>query len=163
MLLLGFVGVLGLVIGSFLNVCIHRLPRRESVIWPASYCPRCAQSIVWYENIPILSFLWLKGRCRKCQSRISFRYALVELVNGLGYVMIVGTFGWEWMSLGYTAFFSSLVVIALIDFENQIIPDMISLPGIAIGLVCSATIFPIGMVNALNWCVCRRRCALGHR
>lgn len=149
MLLLGFVAVLGLVIGSFLNVCIHRLPRGESVIWPASRCPRCGQSIAWYDDIPLLNFLWLQGHCRKCRSRISFRYPIVEFMNGLGYVMIVEKFGWEWMSLGYAVFFSNLVVIALIDFEHQIIPDVITLPGVVVGLVCSATIFPIGMINAM--------------
>ena len=89
LLILLIAGLLGALIGSFLNVCIYRLPRQESIVWPGSHCPRCAQPIAWYDNIPILSYLALAGRCRYCTAPISFRYPAVELLNAAGYVGVV--------------------------------------------------------------------------
>lgn len=142
-------GLFGSIIGSFLNVCIYRLPRHESIVWPASRCPACGQRIAAYDNIPILAFLWLRGRCRACRAPISFRYPLVEAVNGFGYAAIVWRFGPDWSSLAYAALFSALLVVTFIDLDHQIIPDRITLPGIPLGILCAAAVLPIGIVDSL--------------
>jgi leader peptidase (prepilin peptidase)/N-methyltransferase len=126
--------VFGLLVGSFLNVCIVRLPRGRSIVTPPSHCPRCKTGIRFYDNIPIISFLLLRGRCRNCGEPISWRYPLVELINGLFYVWIVREF-----AIGGEAFLmmvlcSSLIIITFIDFDHQIIPDVITLPGMLVGL-----------------------------
>jgi leader peptidase (prepilin peptidase) / N-methyltransferase len=124
----------GLIVGSFLNVCIVRLPRGRSIANPPSHCPRCRAPIRFYDNIPIISFLILRGKCRSCGEPISWRYPIVELMNGLFYVWIVnelGAGGEAWLMM---AFCSSLIVITFIDFDHQIIPDVITIPGMLIGL-----------------------------
>jgi len=126
--------VLGLIVGSFLNVCIVRLPRGRSIVTPPSHCPRCRAGIRFYDNIPIISFLLLRGKCRSCGEPISWRYPLVELMNGLFYAWIIHEF-----PIGGEAFLmmvlcSSLIVITFIDFDHQIIPDVITLPGMLLGL-----------------------------
>lgn len=142
-------GLFGAVIGSFLNVCIYRLPRHESIIWPSSHCPSCQGRIAPSDNIPILSYLWLGGRCRACAAPISLRYPLVEAANGLGYVWIVYHFGLGWSAAAYAVLFSALLVATFIDVAHQIIPDRITLPGIPLGLVCAATVLPVGLLNSL--------------
>ncbi len=141
--------VYGTIFGSFLNVCIHRLPREESIAWPASHCPHCQASIAWYHNLPLISYLWLRGRCRHCQNPIAWRYPFIELVNGLGYLGIVWWFGWSWETAVYFLLFSALLAISAIDISHFIIPDVITLPGIAIGIILSATILPVGLWNSL--------------
>src|SRR3989304_583158 len=98
--------LLGLVMGSFLNVCIWRLPRHESLLTPSSHCPSCGKSIAIYDNIPVVSFLLLRGRCRSCRQPISWRYPLVELANGLAYVMLLWRYGLGWPTAVYAALFS---------------------------------------------------------
>ncbi len=142
-------GMLGALVGSFLNVCIHRLPRHESVMAPASRCPSCATPIAWYDNVPVLSYLLLRGRCRSCGAGISCRYPIVELANAVGYGAIVWWFGMGWPAVAYALLLSALLVITWIDLAHQIIPDVITLPGIAAGLFCAATILPVGLINAL--------------
>jgi len=139
----------GAVVGSFLNVCIHRLPRRESVVWPPSHCPSCASPIAVYDNIPILSYLLLRGRCRACHTLISPQYPIVELANGVGYGLILWRFGTGWPAAVYALLFSALLVIAFIDFFHQIIPDIITKPGIALGLLCAITIMPVRLVDSV--------------
>jgi len=124
----------GLIVGSFLNVCIVRLPRGRSIANPPSHCPRCRTPIKFYDNIPIISFLLLRGKCRGCGEPISWRYPIVELMNGLFYLWIVREFGLGGEALLMMAFCSSLIVITFIDFDHQIIPDVISLPGMLLGL-----------------------------
>ncbi len=124
----------GLVIGSFLNVCIVRLPRGRSIVKPPSHCPRCKEPIRFYDNIPVISFLLLRGKCRSCGEPISWRYPLVELMNGLFYVWIMREFGPGGEALLLMAFVSSLIVVTFIDLDHQIIPDLITLPGILVGL-----------------------------
>jgi leader peptidase (prepilin peptidase)/N-methyltransferase len=141
--------LLGIIIGSFLNVCIYRLPRKESVVWMPSACPDCANPIRPYDNIPLLSYLLLKARCRVCRARISLRYPTVELANAAGYVSIAWHFGLEWSSMIYAALFSSLLVVTFIDVSHQIIPDRITLPGIVLGLLCASTILPVGLLNSV--------------
>jgi len=142
--------ILGLLIGSFLNVCIHRLPARESIVFPRSYCPSCKNRIAAYDNIPIISFLLLRGRCRSCKNPISWRYPAVELLNGLGYFSILHCFGPTPATLIYAIFFSCLVVIAFIDLAHQIIPDVITLPGIPLSVLAAATVLPTGFLNSLQ-------------
>jgi len=126
--------LLGLLIGSFLNVAIVRLPRGHSIVSPPSHCPRCRASIKFYDNIPLISFLILRGKCRNCGEPISWRYPLVELMNGLLYAWIVNEFWIGGEALLMMAFCSSLIVITFIDLDFQIIPDTITLPGILLGV-----------------------------
>ena len=140
---------LGALIGSFLNVCIHRLPRCESIVWPCSHCPSCGTSIEYYDNIPLFSYLWLLGRCRTCRNSISMRYPVVEAANAAGYVMILATFGLTWTTVLYSALFSALLVVTGTDLSHRIIPNVVTVPGIVIGLLGAATVLPVGLVNAL--------------
>lgn len=143
------VAAFGAVIGSFLNVCIHRLPRVESIVWPGSHCPACAASIAWYDNIPVISYLWLFGRCRNCHVPISIRYPVVEVMNAAGYAIILATFGLTWTAAFYGILFSALLVVAGTDLTHKIIPNVVTVPGIALGLLGAATVLPVGPVNAL--------------
>ena len=141
--------ILGLLIGSFINVCIYRVPRQESIVFPASHCPSCEQPIQPYDNIPILSFLLLRGRCRSCRAPISWRYPLVEWVHGLGYLFILHQFGPSFAAVVYALFFSSLMAVTFIDLSHQIVPDVITLPGMVLGLLAASTILPPGPINSL--------------
>lgn len=143
------VGAIGALIGSFLNVCIFRLPRGESIAWPGSHCPACSHPIECYDNIPLVSYLWLGGRCRSCRALISLRYPLVEATNALGYLAIFWSFGPGWTSVLYALLFSALVVVTGTDLTHKIIPNVITLPGLAIGLLGAATVLPVGFINAL--------------
>ncbi|MCF8722072.1 leader peptidase (prepilin peptidase)/N-methyltransferase [Nitrospina gracilis] len=134
-LLAGIGFLFGLVIGSFCNVCIARLPRKESVAFPASHCPHCKTPIRKRDNIPVLSYLILGGRCRKCKERISPVYPAVELVTALLWAGVLYKFGFTWTSAIFAIVMPTLVIITVIDIQHQIIPDKITLPGIAFGLV----------------------------
>lgn len=140
--------IFGTFLGSFLNVCIYRIPRHESIVWPSSRCPACAANIAPYDNVPLVSFAVLRGRCRSCQARISLRYPLVEMANGIGYVFILARFGPGWPAAIYAALFSALLVITFIDLDHQIVPDVITLPGIPLGVLCAATVLPVGLLNS---------------
>lgn len=137
-----FVFIFGALIGSFLNVCIYRMPREISIRKPArSFCPNCKKTIFWYDNIPILSFIFLKRRCRFCQAKISWRYPLVELVTALSFLILLNYFGLSWQLFVYAIFISGLIVAVFTDLDFRIIPDEISLGGLTAGLALSA-IFP---------------------
>jgi leader peptidase (prepilin peptidase)/N-methyltransferase len=125
----------GLVMGSFLNVAIHRLPRGESVVSPRSRCPGCKRAISARDNIPVISYLLLGGKCRYCQQPISIRYPAVELLTGLLFVASVWGLGATPMALVFMGFSSAMVVVSFVDFDHQIIPDEISLGGLVLGLV----------------------------
>lgn len=125
----------GLLTGSFLNVVIHRLPLGVSVAFPPSYCPACETKIKPWDNIPVLSYLWLRGRCRSCGSSISLRYPAVELVTGLLFVAVAWRFGPTWWTSIHCLFVAALIVAAMIDHDHQIIPDSISLGGLALALL----------------------------
>lgn len=142
-------GILGALIGSFLNVCIHRIPRGESIVRPRSRCPHCQTAVRFYDNLPILSFFILRGRCRDCSAPISWRYPLIELINTCGYLFLLWKFGLGWDLLVYALLFSALVVVTFIDLSHQIVPDRITLPGIVVGAIAAATVLPAGLVNAL--------------
>ncbi len=143
------VGLFGALVGSFLNVCIYRLPRHESIAWPGSHCPSCSHPIAWYDNIPIVSYLLLAGRCRHCAIKIPYQYPLVEALNALGYVWIVWFFGMTWSAATYGILYSSLLVVAGTDLSHKIIPNAITFPGIILGLLSAATILPLGLFNGL--------------
>jgi leader peptidase (prepilin peptidase)/N-methyltransferase len=129
-----FAFLVGISIGSFLNVCILRWPADLSIVTPASHCPSCKTSLPWYTNIPLVSYLFLRGKCKFCQTRISPRYFFVELLTGLLFVMAVWHHS-EWIFWPFDAYFlSALVITTFIDLDHWIIPDKITLPGIVIGL-----------------------------
>ncbi len=129
--------ILGAVVGSFLNVCIHRLPRGESLIKPGSHCPKCGRHIRWFDNIPMLSYIFLKGRCRYCGGTISKRYFIVEFISSLLFLTLYMQFGLSINLLIYLVFTSSLVVMSFIDFEYRIIPDVLDCSGIVLGSLLS--------------------------
>ena len=139
--------IFGLVIGSFLNVCIHRLPSSQSIVHPRSRCPQCGHLIRVYDNIPVLSYLLLRGRCRDCGARISLRYPVVELLSGAFAAMALARFGLGWQALLMYALIAAFLVITFIDLDHRIIPDVITLPGIPIGLAAS---FGPGMISPLE-------------
>ncbi|MBF0456579.1 MAG: prepilin peptidase [Nitrospirae bacterium] len=133
----------GLIVGSFLNVCIYRLPREGlSIVSPPSGCPACGKRIKPWHNIPVISYLFLRGRCAYCGVRISLRYPAVELLNAVFYVLICVKFGITAYSIYYMMFISALIVITFIDIDYQIIPDAITVPGMALGLIGSTFILP---------------------
>ncbi len=144
-----FAFIFGAVVGSFLNVCICRLPKNESIVFPPSHCPTCDYRIPWYDNVPIISYLILRGRCRSCKARISIQYPLVELVNALLTLFLFMRFGPTFAFLVLFLFCSAMVVVTFIDLEHQIIPDAISLPGIVAGFIFSFFIPQLGWLNSL--------------
>ena len=133
--------IIGSVIGSFLNVCIYRMPKNESIITPASRCPHCKKTIFWYDNIPFVSFLLLGGKCRNCKERISIRYFIVELLTALMALFLYMQFGLSVKFFVYALLFSGLIVATFIDLEHRIIPDEISIGAIVLGVLINA-LFP---------------------
>jgi leader peptidase (prepilin peptidase) / N-methyltransferase len=132
----------GLTIGSFLNVVIYRLPRKESLSRPASHCPRCDTAIKWYDNVPVASWIALRGRCRSCGQPIAIRYPIVESMTGIGFALATWRFGVDWRTLVACAFVAALVAIAFIDYDEMIIADSIVLPGAVVGLGSSIALDP---------------------
>jgi leader peptidase (prepilin peptidase)/N-methyltransferase len=137
-----FLGALGLIVGSFLNVCIYRLPRRESVNWPGSHCTTCNRSLSWYENIPVVSWLVLRGRCRTCGERISVIYPIVELVTAALFVAGYAIYGWTPLLAARLAFACAMVVLFAIDLRHHLLPNVITVPGIVVGFVLSLVLPP---------------------
>jgi leader peptidase (prepilin peptidase)/N-methyltransferase len=131
--------VLGCVFGSFLNVVRYRLPRRMGVAGGRSRCPKCKKTIAWYDNIPVLSYVVLGGRCRSCKWKIPPTYVVVEITTGLGFLLAWLKFGWP-QTIAYWVLVSLLVACAGIDFDKRIIPDKLTLPGIVLGVLFSATL-----------------------
>ena len=131
--------VLGCIVGSFLNVCIHRLPLDESIVSPPSHCPHCKYSIPWYPNIPLVTWVYLGGKCRNCGARISARYFLVELLTGVAFLSCWVAFGHQSaaLTLIYCVVLGGLIVATAIDVEHLIIPDGITFGGAIAGMVCS--------------------------
>jgi leader peptidase (prepilin peptidase)/N-methyltransferase len=135
-----FAFVLGATVGSFLNVCIYRWPVDLSVNRPRrSFCPNCKQPIPWHQNLPLLSWLWLRGRCANCGAKISFRYFAVELVTALLFLATWEVFPWQ-MAIAYWIFLSFLIIGTFIDFEHFIIPDRVTIGGVITGVVCSVAV-----------------------
>lgn len=128
-------GAIGAVLGSFANVCIVRLPRDKSVVWPPSHCPHCERRLVWWENIPVFSFLFLSGRCRTCKGPIALRYPIVEALCVILSLYLWWFYKEPFAFLIYLSLFViPLVIVSFIDLEHMIIPDVISVPGILVGV-----------------------------
>jgi leader peptidase (prepilin peptidase)/N-methyltransferase len=134
--------VVGLAVGSFLNVCIYRLPRRESLAWPGSHCPECNTPIRWYENIPVLSYLLLRGRCATCRTRIPLRYPIVELVTAALFVVTVLWYSPGPLLASRLIFGCALIVLFAIDLQHHILPNVITVPGILVGFLFSLVADP---------------------
>lgn len=136
-LILIAVGLHGLVLGSFLNVVIHRLPREMSLVRPRSHCPSCGITVPWFDNVPVLAYLLLAGRCRGCRVRIPVRYPLVELAAAGLLLAVVLRFGYTPLALHAAVFALLLLPLAVIDLEHHLLPDWLTLPGLAVGLIGS--------------------------
>ncbi len=134
-LILFFAFLFGLNIGSFLNVCIYRLPRGKSIVSPPSSCPRCSKRIAWRDNIPVLGYLFLRGRCRHCAASISPRYPAVEIATALLFLFVALRFPLDWRIVFPLYYGSVLLVVTLTDFDLKLIPDSLTLPGIVVGLI----------------------------
>lgn len=130
-----FFFLLGSAIGSFLNVCIYRVPRDKSIVNPPSACPGCEKPIRPYDNIPILSYIFLKGKCRDCGTKISIRYPLVELLTGIFFLFLYRQFGLTFELIVFMIFLALLIVISFIDLDFQIIPDVLSIGGVVLGFI----------------------------
>jgi len=135
-----FIFILGSMIGSFLNVCIVRLPKEKSVVFPSSHCPKCEKPIAWYDNIPLLSWILLLGRCRHCHGKIPFRYWLVEFLTAVIFVWFYRYYGLSSLLPAYLVMVSCFIVATFVDFEHRIIPDQISIGGMWAGIILSALI-----------------------
>src|SRR6266576_865413 len=145
-----FTFALGAVIGSFLNVCIARIPNDESIVHPPSHCPKCKAPIPFYGNIPLFSYVWLRARCRSCKESISPRYFIVELLMGLLALALYYRFGLSYEFFVGFVFVAVMIVISFIDLDVRIVPDVISLPGIVLGLLLSLVgYFAIGNASGI--------------
>jgi leader peptidase (prepilin peptidase)/N-methyltransferase len=140
--------VLGLCVGSFLNVCIYRLPRHESLAWPASRCTQCGEPLRWFHNIPLVSWLALRGRCAYCRKRISPQYPIVEAITAIACVLIVSQTPPGWLLVSRLLLGTALIVLFAVDLEHQILPNVITLPGIAAGFALSL-VAPPGPIGSL--------------
>jgi leader peptidase (prepilin peptidase) / N-methyltransferase len=142
------IGVIGLSVGSFLNVCIYRLPLEQSLVSPASRCTRCGVPLRWYDNVPVLSYLLLRGRCRNCRARVSPMYPLVELVTAIVFVAGYWLFGLQGLLVSRLLFACAMIVLFVIDLQQRILPNVITLPGIVAGFLFSL-FMPPGWIGAL--------------
>jgi leader peptidase (prepilin peptidase) / N-methyltransferase len=141
-LVIAFIFVLGLVIGSFLNVCILRIPEDLSIVAPGSRCPRCQTPIRWYDNVPVFGWLWLRGKCRTCSFPISAMYPLVELATGLLFVACYLEFGITQTTIKWLFFTSLIIVLTITDLRVRMLPDVVNWPGFVTGLLFSAFVPP---------------------
>ena len=127
--------IFGSIVGSFLNVCIHRMPKSESIVWPRSHCPKCQKRIPGYDNIPFISYILLKGKCRFCKEKISLRYPLVELLTALLTVALFSRFGLSYGFFLYMVMLWGLIIATFVDIQHRIIPDEVSIGGMIIGFI----------------------------
>jgi Type II secretory pathway, prepilin signal peptidase PulO and related peptidases len=144
-----FSGLFGLVIGSFLNVVIYRLPNNMNIAFPASHCPSCGNQLKWYHNIPVLSYIFLGGKCAYCKKPISPRYMMVELLNCILWILCYLKFGQNIFALLSMLFCSLMICVIYIDLEHMIIPDSINIAIAVVGIL--AIIFGNGQLNAIWW------------
>ena len=138
----GLVVALGLTIGSFLNVCIYRLPRGESVVNPPSRCPSCGRGLRWFENVPVLGYLLLGGRCRTCRAAVSPMYPIVEVGTALVFLLQYWQLGWQPLLGVRLMFVAALIALFVIDLQHRILPNVITLPGVVIGVAASLLFEP---------------------
>jgi len=148
-MILLFVFLIGAIAGSFLNVCIYRLPRHESIVFPASHCPHCGEPIKFYDNIPLVSYVILRGKCRNCKQNISGRYPIIETISGLLAIAIVIKYGLTLHSLLLLLLVFSLIIVTFVDLDFQIIPDILSIPGIIAGIGASFFIPTISWIDSI--------------
>jgi leader peptidase (prepilin peptidase)/N-methyltransferase len=141
---LTFAALFGAVIGSFLNVCVHRLPRGASIVWPASACPACRRELSWRENIPVVSYIFLGGRCRTCRAPISARYPIIEALTAAMFGLAWWWYGPGPLVVSRLLFGCALIVLFAIDLEHHLLPNVITLPGIVIG-------FLLSFINPPGW------------
>jgi leader peptidase (prepilin peptidase)/N-methyltransferase len=144
-----FAGLFGLLIGSFLNVCIYRLPRDLSVVTPRSHCPECEKLVAWYDNIPVLSWLLLGAKCRNCKTPIHWRYPAVELLTGVLFFWCVYSRGWNMMGLKLCVFSAIMVDLIFTDLADRILPDEFTLGGAAVGVVLAAFTPPESFITLM--------------
>ena len=142
------VSLAGLAVGSFLNVVIHRLPRKASIVSPASHCPHCGATLRWHDNVPLLSYVLLGGRCRACRAPIGLRYPLVEAATAGVFVAHYLVLGWSPLLLVRLVFAAAMLALFAIDLEHRLLPNAITLPGLVVGLV-SSMFLPPGFASAL--------------
>lgn len=141
--------IIGACVGSFLNVVIYRLPKKESLISPGSHCPSCGKSVRFFHNIPIAGYFFLRGKCADCGEPISARYPLVEFLTALIFTASLARFGLTPTAFAYMAFCSALIAVTFIDLDHFIIPDSITLPGTAVGLILAWLVLPVTLKSAL--------------
>ena len=141
--------IFGTLLGSFANVCIYRLPQRLSIVFPGSHCPFCQEALRPWQNIPVLSYLMLRGQCAMCKTAISPRYPLIELSNGFLYVFLYHHYHFSVQGLVFALLTTALLIVACIDLVHTIIPDAITLPGIVVGLGSSLWLTPVGIRDAI--------------
>lgn len=146
--------IYGLIIGSFLNVCIYRIPRGESIAWPGSHCPKCNHSLKWYDNIPIISYLMLRGKCRYCKTVISAQYPMVEALNAVIYIIMYIKCGFGADFIFYSLISSVLLAIIFIDLKEMIIPDSLVLSILALSVIHKAVNYflysiPFDLINSI--------------
>lgn len=140
----------GLLIGSFLNVCIYRMPRDISIVSPRSFCPECGKQIHWYDNIPLFSYIFLRGRCRNCRKPIGIQYPLVELVTAVLFAFTVAKYGWNLGALKWIFLEAILIVLFWTDIEERILPDELTLGGAALGILLAIFVYlPDGLAELL--------------
>jgi len=144
-----FIFLLGLIVGSFLNVCIYRLPRNQSIVRPPSHCPQCGTKLKPWDLVPVVSFLLLKGKCRYCRTKINWRYPLVEFLTGLVFFLLFTVFGLIPFFVYSAVFACFLIIITFIDFEHQLILDKVNYPGLVVGLLGSLLTPGLSFVDAL--------------
>ncbi len=140
--------VFGLIVGSFLNVCIHRLPRGGSIVNPPSHCPSCRRALRWFDNVPVLGYMVLRGRCRACGEPISLMYPAVEVATAALFLLQYWHVGWQPLLVARVAFSGAMVVLFVIDLRHRILPNVITVPGIVVGLLASVVVEP-GWIDAL--------------
>ncbi|MCK4641465.1 MAG: prepilin peptidase [Candidatus Marinimicrobia bacterium] len=140
---------IGAIFGSFLNVVIYRLPRHESLLFPASHCPQCGEKICWFDNIPILSFFILRRKCRRCKLPIPARYPIVEILSAVLFVIIYYVYGFSYEFLFYTTLSALLLTVTFTDLEKGKIPNCVILTGVILGLYMSLIFWPVNFINSL--------------
>ena len=145
-----FAAAFGAVVGSFLNVCIYRLPRGMSIVWPASACPHCGRGLAWFENVPLLSYAVLRGRCRTCSGAISTRYPTVEALTAAMFALGWWYYGPGTLLAARLLFGCALIVLFAIDLEHQLLPNAITLPGIIVGFLFSLVVEPGWMASLIG-------------
>lgn len=141
--------LIGIIVGSFLNSCIYRIPRKISLVKPRSYCPVCKEQLIWWQNIPLLSYLFLKGRCYNCGHKISFQYPFIELITGILTVFTIYNFGLTEKSIFYLIFFYCLVIISVVDIYHKKIPNQLLLFLLVFGIIFNSAFEIISWKKAL--------------